>query len=1020
MKITRLALNRPVTTVMVFVSAVVLGLVSTRLIPLQYFPEFDIPFIFVDLPYSGSSPDETERLIVRPAEEVLATIPGVERMSSTAHSNGGNVRLMFKIGEDTATKGMLVREKLDAIVDQFPSDFTRYYVWQRSISDESILDLRISSERDLSNAYELLNRKVKNSLERIDGVSRVELNGVVPRELRVELNADRVAAHNINVTDLATDLQNANFAVSGGRITDAGRRLIVRPVGSLTTAEQVANLVINKTGVRLRDVADVTYDQPVLDYGRHLDRSYAIAIEVYKEGGANTVAVCESIINEVEKLRQDPEMRGIAIYEMDNQGAGIVYSIRELLKAGVTGAFFAFVVLFFFLRRWSTTTIVALSVPISLIITLGVLYFAGISLNILTMMGLMLAIGMLVDNAVVVTESIHRHQLLSPSDPRGSSIRGVKEVGLAVTAGTFTTGIVFLPNIISQQDQISLFLKHVSITICVALAASLLVSQTIVPMLTARLKPHDSGRKLTIVDRGIGLYKKVLTWTLRHRAITTIASVLILGSGFLAGQLANFDFGDDEGGERRIRLHYHLDGTYQLPIVEQAVDTIEDYLYANQEKFEIESVYTWYTTNQASSTILLIDEKDAELEPDEIEELIQEDLPKLAIARPNFSWRRSDSREENIRVVVQGESSEVLSEIAEQLAERINLMDGFKDALSESEKGSEEIHILVDRQRARQYGFSSQQIAGTVSSAMRGRNIRRFHNEDGEIELRLQYKDGDKQTTSDITNLTIQRTGQSPIRLAALADVKRSTGPRSIEREQRQTVVGVHAKLDGINSGDARRQLQQLMQSYQLPPGYNWGFGTQFNRDQESQNIMLRNVLLALMLIYLVMAGLFESLIHPLAIWISMLYGIVGMMWFFVVTKTIISILAWIGGLILIGVVVNNGIVLVEHINNLRREGQDRTSAVLQAGAERFRPILMTAATTVLGLIPLSLSNTLIGGDGPPYYPMARAIVGGLSFATIVTLLILPTIYIHLDNLRGWGSTIVSNSRSGFGTKVKL
>lgn len=1014
MKITRLALKRPVTTIMLFISAVVLGLVSTRLIPLQYFPEFDVPFIFVDLPYSGSSPEETERLIVRPAEEVLATIPGVERMASTAHSNGGNVRLMFKMGSETASRGMLVREKLDSIVDQFPSDFTRYFVWQRSIADEAILELRISSERDLSNAYELLNRKVKNRLERLDGVSRVELNGVVAKELRVELLADRVSAHNIDVRQLADDLQRANFAVSGGRITDGGKRLIVRPIGSLTTAEEVGDIIVNRTGVRLRDIAEVTYDQPVLDYGRHLDRSYAVALEIYKEGGANTVDVCNRIIAEIENLRDDSEMRGISLYEMDNQGAGIVSSIMELLKAGLTGAVFAFIILFFFLRRWSTTTIVALSVPISLVITLGVMYFAGISLNILTMMGLMLAVGMLVDNAVVVTESIHRHQLLSPEDPRGASIRGVKEVGLAVTAGTFTTGIVFLPNIVSQQDQISLFLKHVSITICVALAASLLVAQTIVPMFTSRVQMKPKGPKRTIIDKAIEIYKRVLAWSLEHRTVTTIASILVLASGLLAGQIANFDFGDEESGERRIRLHYHLDGTYQLPIVEAAVDKIEDYLYDNQEEFEIASVYTWYTTNQASSTILLTDEADAELTPREIEDLIQESLPKLAIARPNFSWRRSDSQEEDIRVVVQGESSEVLAEIAEQLAERINYIPGFKNALSESEKGAEEVHILVDRQRARQYGFSSQQVAGTVSSAMRGRNIRRFHNEDGEIELRLQYKDNDKQTVSDLSNLTIQRDGSPPIRLAALANIQRTTGPRSIEREGRQTVIGVHAKLEDINRGEARRKLQQLMDNYSLPPGYSWGFGVSFDRDQESQNIMLRNVLLALMLIYLVMAGLFESLIHPLAIWISMLYGIVGMLWFFVVTNTTVSILAWIGGLILIGVVVNNGIVFVEHINNLRREGMSRKESVLQAGAERFRPIFMTAATTVLGLIPLSLSNTLIGGDGPPYYPMARAIVGGLSFATIVTLLILPTIYIHLDNLSGWGSKIVRNSKSGF------
>ena len=746
MNVAQGAMKRPVTTMMIFLSVVVVGMISTRLIPLEFFPEFDAPFIFVDLPYPGSTPDETERLIARPAEEVLATIPGIKRMTSNSHANGASVQLFFDWGEETALKGLQVREKLDGVQEQFPDDMDRYFVFQRSSSDMPILNLRVSSDRDLSGSYDLLNRKIKRRLERIPGVSKVDLNGVEPKELRIELLADRVQAHGIDLVSLASNLRRANFSVSAGRIDDGDRRFVVRPVGQLTTPESVSNLIINQTGLRLGDIANVVYDDPILDYGRHLDREYAIAVEVTKEGGANTVEVTETILAELESLREDPEMTGIAIYEMDNAGAGIVSSLNELLKAGGIGAVLAFIVLFFFLRRFATTAIVSIAVPISLLITVGALYFLGISLNILTMMGLMLAVGMLVDNAVVVTESIHRHQHLTPDDPVGASLRGVKEVSMAVTAGTFTTAIVFLPIIVSQADEITVYLKHVAVTICIALAASLIIAQTIVPMLTSRLKPSAKGDKAKIVNRVIGYYEKALRWLLGPPRSAGLIALAILASVVIPGNLVNMDFGDSESGERRLRLFYHLTGAYSLERVEGVVDEIEEYLYANQEEFEIESVYTWYTPEFASSTILLIDEDDSEMTPQEIEEKILEGLPKLAMAHPSFSWRTSENEEAEVRAILQGESTEELIRIAEQVSRQLERVEGFKDVMTESEEGADEIHVLIDRERARQFGYSSQQIASTISSAMRGTNLRRFHTDDGEVQMMLKFQGSDQQS----------------------------------------------------------------------------------------------------------------------------------------------------------------------------------------------------------------------------------------------------------------------------------
>ena len=1050
MNLTQTAMRRPVTTLMVFVCMLLIGGLSMRLIPLELFPEFDVPVVFVQVPYPGSTPEEVERQITRPAEEALATISDVKRMRSTSRENQAEVQLEFNWGVDTDIKAIEAREKLDAVRDQLPADIERIFVGQFSTSDMPILQLRVSSERDLSSAYELLDRKLKRRIERIDGVSKVDLYGVQPREVRIELEADRVAAHRVDLVSLQEQLRGANFSTTAGRITDGGRRYIVRPVGELTTIDQISNLVINERGLRVRDIATVKYDEPERDHGRHLNGTYAVGLNVSKEAGSNTVEVSEQVEAALGELDGDPEMRGINVYMMDNSAEGITSSLQDLLEAGLLGAVLALVVLYFFLRRWSTTLIVALAVPISIVVTVGALYFLGLTLNIMSMMGLMLAVGMLVDNAVVVTENIHRHQhlaaqgrvnartdervdvhtsnrpavhttpvLLRPEDEdtfadaadtrRAATLQGVKEVALAVTAGTITTGIVFLPMIISQADQVTLFLKHVSVAICVALAVSLLISLTVVPLLSARLKPPAPTTKRTLVDKAAALYTRQLDWMLRHRKTSAALILGILLSVAIPAMLVEQDFFPNDNTEREIPLYFHLNDTYTLERVEETVDKVEAYLFAHKEALEIESVYSYFTPDHAQSTILLTD--DGEKSVEELKETIREGLPKIALGTPSFTWESGGGRE-SIRVTLSGKSSEQLAELANEVEFRLSRVGGLTDIRSEARAGDREVRVVVDRDRARQYGFSTQQVASTVSAAMRGQNLRRFRTDDGEVEMRLMFQDTDRQTMDQLRALPIRRTsenGTGQISLAALADFEVRRGPRAIQRENRATMIGVTATLDGdLTSNEARERIDAALDGMVLPTGYTWGWGERVQQAEESQAIMLTNLLLALALIYLVMAALFESLMHPFGIWTSILFAVVGVFWFFLITGTTFSIMAWIGILVLIGVVVNNSIVLVDHINGLRREeGVARHQAIVRAGRERFRPILMTAATTILGLIPLCIGTTQIGGDGPAYYPMARAIVGGLAFSTFITLVILPVIYLMLDDLRRWSRRIV-------------
>ncbi|MFB0516638.1 MAG: efflux RND transporter permease subunit [Candidatus Neomarinimicrobiota bacterium] len=1003
MSITAFSLHRPVTTLMVFASLLLIGAISSRLLPLAFFPDLDFPGVFVTIPYPGSTPEEVERLITRPAEELLATISGVKRMVSDSRENGADIRLELDWGERTMTKALEAKEKLDGIRHLLPADVERIYVQQFSTTDQSILMFRISSNRDLSNSYDMLNRNLKRRVERLEGVGKVDLYGVEKREIRIELLLDRVMAHNVNLPRLVEDLQRSNFIVTAGRITDTGRRYLVRPIGEFTTLEEIGALTVTGTSVHLRDIATITYDHPRLDYGRHLDRRYAIGLDVFKESGANTVDVAEHVIREINEIATLPEMAGISIYHMDNQAEGIVSSLNELLKAGMMGAFLALVVLYFFLRRFTTTVIVALAVPSSLLITLGFLFFFNMSLNILSMMGLMLAVGMLVDNAVVITENIHRRQELD-GHSSATTISAVKEVALAVTAGTFTTAIVFLPHMVSPRDEISIEVKFVAVAIVVALAASLVIAQTVVPLLASRIKPRPTVRKRNIIDRLQGWYTNILGWSLRHHRASIAIMLLVLLSVVVPISQVKKDL-FEEPENKRLFLRYYVNGSYTVEKVEEAVNQVEEYLFAHQDEFEIKSVYSFYQGEYAASTIILKDKK-LSRPLSAIRKSIEDGLPQLSIAVPSFERRRS-GRGEAAGIQLIGKSSELLAEISRDIARILEDTEGLVDVRSAAEAGEKEVHVVIDRVRARQYGFSTMQVAQTISAAMRGLNLPRLRDEDGEIDLKLQFQAEDQKTLEELQNLPLFNGTSQPIKLSAIADFRVGRAPRNIHREDRITSINVNANLDGITLDEARNKIREALGQYKFPPGYTWSFGSAFSYEDETTQTMMTNTLLALALIYFVMAALFESLIFPAAIWTSIIFAVIGVWWFFLITGTTFSIMAWFGILILMGVVVNNGIVLIDHVNQLRAKGMARKEAIIQAGYDRMRPILMTAATTVLGLVPLTLTNTQIGGDGPPYYPMARAIVGGLTFSTVVTLLILPTIYIILDDMRNWSRRVI-------------
>ena len=1010
MKHTQIALRRPVTTVMVYVALALIGLVSVRLLPLEQFPDIEFPGIFIQVPYPNSTPEEIERTITRPIEESLATLSGIEQMRSTSRQDQAEIFLQFSWESETGAKGIEARAKVDAVRDQLPDDIQRILIFTGSFGDQPILNLRISSERDLSDAYDMLDRNLKRRIERIDGVSRVELYGVDPREILILLNADRIAAHGVDLNELRSLLEKSNFSVSAGRLTDNQRRFSVRPIGELRTVEEVGDILVREN-LRLTEIADIRMRAPERNYGRHLDRSYAIGLDIYKQTGSNLVDVARRVTAAVEEAALTSQMQGINIFALESQADGVTSSLSNLLKSGTIGAALAFAVLYLFLRQAATTAIVVLAVPFSILITLGAMYFLDISLNILSMMGLMLAIGMLVDNAVVVTESVFRYRQMMPEDPFKATLMGVREVGLAVMAGTLTSIIVFLPVLFGTQTDITVFLTHVATSIVVAMLASLAISQTLVPMLAARIPPPPPTVSGSGMGRLIDRYEKTLAWGLRRRWIMALITVLTLASVAIPIKFVKFDTFPQEAG-RRLMLVYNIEGTYPVERVEKAVDQIEEYLFANQEAFDIRSVYSYFDPGRGQTVLLLTPEEEAQVPTSEVIRRVEENLPEIVIGKPGFDLEQQGGQE-GFSLQISGESTDELTRLTPEVIRVLSNLEGLTDVRSDIGSGDWEVQISVDRDRAGQLGLTPEYVASAVAVALRGENLRDFRGEDGEIDVRLAFRESDRQSVEQLADLPLFTPDGQRVRLGSVADFDVRRALQEIQRIDRKTASVIEATLKDTSMDEIRPTVKSAMDSFALPPGYAWKFGSGFERADETQQIMGVNIMLGVALIFIVMAALFESTLYPLSIITSIAFSIVGVFWFFLMTGTTFSFMASIGIMILIGVVVNNGIVLIDHVNNLRRDGMGRDAAILQAGRDRLRPILMTVLTTILGLLPLAISTTKVGGDNigsPPYFPMARAIIGGLAFSTLTSLVLVPYLYAVLDDLNRWARKVMAVS----------
>lgn len=1016
MSVAEFSIRRPVTTIMCFVSLVVIGLIASFRLPLEALPDISAPFLFVQIPYTGSTTEEVERTIIRPVEESLATMTGIKRMRSSATSEAALIYIEFSDWDrDIAIAASDARERIDAIRSDLPDDLQRYNVFKWSSSDQPVLKVRLASTTDLTTAYDMLDREFKRRIERIPGVARVDITGAPPNEVEIAIDPNRLNAHGLSINELSERLRTLNFSISAGQIDDNGQRVRVQPVGEITDLQEMRDLVINAKGLRLGDIADVRLKPARMNYGRRLDGNPAVGLDIFKERSANLVDVSRAALAEVEAIRAQPSMRDVQIKVIDNQGKAVTSSLLELAEAGAVGLILSVTVLFFFLRHWPSTLMVTLAIPICFTITLGFMYFVGVTLNILTMMGLLLAVGMLVDNAVVVVESIYQERERMPGQPRLASIIGTRNVAIALSAGTLCHCIVFVPNLFGETNNISIFMAQIAITISVSLLASWLVAVSLIPMLSARMAtPKLVHSQTGLIARLQRRYAQLLDWSLHHRGWSLLGILLVVLVSLVPMKLTKVDMFGGEGG-KDIFIGYMWKGAYTYRQMSEEVARVESWIDQNRERLHVKQVYSWYSEQEGSSTVVTLDEKYAK-DIKALQEELRKGLPKSARTDYFVGNQGGDGGgggNQGVQVQLVGDSSSMLQEIGQEvvplLAQRAELRDVRID---NGEKGGE-LKVRVDRERAAAFGFNAEQVASFVGLALRGAPMREFRRGDNEVPVWVRFAGAEQSSPEDLAGFSVRTGDGRSVPLLSLVTVDVGSSATQIGRTNRQTTLTIKANLAGkVTAPDGRKAIEAVLKPMNFPAGYGFTFdGGDYGNDDEAMQQMVFNLLIALVMIYVVMAAVFESLLFPAAIMSGVLFSIFGVFWLFWITGTSFGIMSFIGILVLMGVVVNNGIVMIEHINNLRRSGMGRTQALVEGSRERLRPIMMTMGTAILAMVPISLTDTQMFGNGPEYSPMARAIAGGLAFSTVVSLLFLPTIYAVLDDLRNAVTRLIRRAR---------
>ena len=1007
----RFSVKKPVTITMMILIVLVLGVVSLSKLQIDLLPQMELPYVMVQTNYSGAGPEEIENLVTKPLEQTIATVENIEYLMSYSNEGSSLILLQFAFNTDMDDVMLSLRENIDMIEGFLPDGTTAPIVAKLDPNAFPIIQMAVSSKGDLFTAQKIAEDVIAPRIERIEGTASAVVSGGLEQEVEIMLKEEALKGYNLSSTYITQMLQAANLNLPGGTVKKGSNELTVRTIGEFKSIDEIRNLSIPLTRggtVRLQDIADVNIVNKEQSSITKMDGTEVVQISVMKQSDGNTVNVAKEVNKELEKIKKEyPDLNIVSIFD---QAEYINFAIDNLKNTAVQGGILAVIILLIFLRSFKTTLVIALSIPISIITTFVILYFAGITLNMMTIGGLALGIGMLVDNSIVVLENIYRNRSLG-MDRITASVDGTNEVSMAVTASTLTTVAVFIPIVFTGGLAATIF-KDFALSIVIALISSLLVALTLVPMLSSKLVSVKNLESEEAQEKKHGFlvvfYKKVLSWSLRHRFVTIAISIamFIVSIVMVASVGAEFFPATDEG---MINVNVSLPAGSETADVDALLKEVQSSI---QEIPEVVSIFTQAgssgmmsigggSSTGAMSVILSeLNERDRSAKEisDEIRKIVK-DIPGAEASVTESSTMMLSMGSAAISISVKGDEIDTLKNIGEDFKNIIEKVEGTREITTSYEDGIPQVQIVADRGIASQYGLTTAQIGSAVRNTLSGSNVTRFKMDGNELDVVLKGDNMYGQSMSLLEMLPIPTPSGSNIPLSEIADIKIEEGPISIMRENQTRVLTVSGSVVGRDIQSVSTEIQELLDKYEMPSGYSYTFGGETEQIVETFTDLAMVMLVAIVLVYMIIAAQFESLIQPLSIMFSVPLALSGGFIGLFITGLPLNVIGIIGLIILVGIVVNNAIVLIDYISNRRNRGEDRTTAIMKAGPIRIRPIMMTALTTILGLVPMAMG---IGEGAELTQSMGVVVIGGLSLSTVLTLVVVPVMYTIFDDISGF------------------
>ncbi|GIM45633.1 multidrug ABC transporter [Collibacillus ludicampi] len=1018
MKIANFSIERPVTISMIMIVLILLGTISIPLLRVDLYPNMTIPVAVVSTTWQGASPEEVEQQITKPIESAMSTVSNVKEVDSTSSQNTSRVVVRFNYGVNMDQATLEMRDKLDRIRKSLPTDVDTPTVTRVDPNSSPILTVTLSGNTDALELKRLASDIVEPRLERVDGVASTQVTGGKKREIHIDLDPAKMQAYGLSISQVTQALQNDNTSADGGLVNQGNKSISLHVDGDFKNVNDIGNVPIRlQSGatIYIRDIASIQDTYADVTEMARVNGVPSVSIDILKVPDSNTVQVSNNVHQALDQMKAVLP-KTVQLTVVSDQAVDIKQSIQTVVEHTLLGAVLSVIVLFLFLRRIRTTLIIGVVIPISIISTFTLMYFTNQTINTITLGGLALGLGSLVDFAVVVIESIFRYRSQGHNAKDAAKL-GTAEVGAAVMASALSQIAVFAPIAFTSGLATQLF-GPLALTVSYSHVAALFGALTLVPMLASKWMPqvqddeeHVTGGRfnpLAAFQRGLirlnRAYGRVLRWALGHRKTVIVATIAMFAGSVALVPLIGFELAPNvDQGHFKVSIQM-ANGT-RLDVTNQVATKVENII---RQMPEVTTVFTQVggagggpfslaSTDRANIQVNLKPLAERSRSTDQVVEEVRKKVANIPGARIQVSASSTGfgSGGSPIQVQISGDDEKVLQKLSDEVEKVVESVPGTRNVQSSLDKQVPQYQVNVDRQLAAQYGLSVGQIVSAIRSAYQGAVATQFHAGDSSIDVIVEYPETFSRQIENLSSVTIATQNGGQVALSDVASIVPTVGPAQISRTNQTRTISVTAELFNVNQGMAQNEVAAKVAQIPVPDGYTIGLGGSRNDLNDSFKSLGFAMPLAIILVYMVMASQFESLFSPFIIMFSMPPTFIGAAIGLVLTHRALSISALTGMIMLIGIVVNNAIVLVDYTNQLRKKGMERNEALLAAGPVRLRPILMTTATTVLAMLPLVIG---FGEGGEAQAPMATVVAFGLTFSTLITLVLIPVVYTLFDD----------------------